>query len=410
MTASVLGGLDAAAGAPAEPVGRAADRLSLAFVCSGDPMNVLTWSGTPLYMLTALQKEFDVKLVVRRPWAPWFMFARRSIRRLTRGAIDIYWSPTVSAMAGAGAIRQIAKGGCDVTFACAVTPLCAHLTRHGPTVFVSDATLVSMIDYYPRLKALAPWLKKRAAGLETRCIQTATIAHFPSVWATQSAAHDHGGSADRIVQLPWGANLVATEYTAPERRPKDDWRLLFIGADWPRKGGDIALDAVTEMRRRGHAVHLDVVGSGPAIPRQVEGVTFHGFLDKNVPADNERLQALFKSAHVFFLPTQFEALGIVFAESASFALPSVSYRTGGVPSIVEDGETGVLLDEGASASQFADALIALLSDRERYVQMSNAALEASRTRLNWAAWAAGIRDVVEQRLGVRRDDGQRKVA
>lgn len=376
-------------------------RLSLAFICAGDPTNVLTWSGTPLHMLTALENEFDVRLVVRGPWASWFDFARRAVRRLTGGAIDIYWWPAVSAYGARRTVAEVESSGCDIAFAVAVTPICAELIERVPTVFVSDATLASMANYYPRHKSLAPWLKRCAAALESRCIQEARAALFPSKWASQSAVRDHGGSPDRVMQIPWGANLVAEEAVRPEIRSEKQWRLLFVGADWSRKGGDIALAAIAEMRRRGYPVHLDVVGSAPPEPVQMEGVTFHGFLDKNVPAEDEQIKALFADAHVFFLPTQFEALGIVFAEAASFAMPAVSYRTGGVPSIVEHDQTGVLLDEGASAIDFADALVALLSDRRRYVRMSYAALAASRERLNWAAWASGVREMVEKKLGVK---------
>lgn len=373
-------------------------RIRLAFVCAGDPLDVLTWSGTPLHMLTALQREFDVTPIIRRPWAPWSDFVRRATRKLTGGAIDLYWWPGWSAVAASRAISEVSRSGCDIAFAVATTPVCAELLKHGPTVFVSDATQASMVNYNPRHAALAPWLKKSAEALESACIQNAIFSLFPSEWASHSAVRDHGGSPDRVVQIPWGANLIADEFVAPESRSAADWRLLFVGANWHGKGGDVVLETIAEMRRRGHAVHIDIVGSLPPRPGPVEGVTFHGFLDKNVPADNERMNALFASAHVFFLPTRFDALGIVFAEAASFAVPSVSYRTGGVPSMVVDGETGVLLEEGSPPSAFADALIDLLGDRPRYVRMCHAAQTISRERLNWAAWAAEVRRVVEARL------------
>lgn len=368
-------------------------------MCAGDPKDVLTWSGTPLHMLDALAREFDVAPVIRKPWAPWFDLVRRGVRRLSRGAIDIYWWPLWTTLAASKTIADITTSGCDAVVAVAITPICAELVKHAPTIFVSDATLASMVDYNPRHKALAPWLKKKASALESACIQKASFSLFPSDWASRSAVNDHGGAPDRVVQIPWGANLVAEQIVPPESRPTGEWRLLFVGANWAGKGGDIALETVAEMRRRGHRVHLDVVGSRPPQPTQVEGVTFHGFLDKNVPADDERIKSLFAGAHVFFLPTQFDALGIVFAEAASFALPAVSYRTGGVPSMVIDGETGVLLDEGAPPAAFADALIDLLSDRRRYVQMAYAAHSLSRERLNWAAWAAAVRGEIEARLG-----------
>lgn len=349
-------------------------------------------------MLKALQQEFDVTSVVRRPWASWFNFARRVIRRLSRGAIDIYWWPMSTALAAFQTLSQIAAADCDAVFAVAITPICAKLVTRQPTIFVSDATQASMVNYNPRHSALAPWLKKAAYSLESFCIQNARLALFPSEWASRSAMRDHGGSPERVLQIPWGANLVADEVTLPESRSPVEWRMLFVGVNWAGKGGDIALEAVAEMRRRGHSVHLDVVGSRPVQEIQADGVTFHGFLDKNVPADYEQIKALFAAAHVFFLPTQFDALGIVFAEAASFAVPAVSYRTGGVPSMVLDGETGVLLDEGASPVAFAEAIIALLSDRRGYISMCYAALARSRDHLNWAAWAAEVRRAIEAEL------------
>jgi hypothetical protein len=153
------------------------------------------------------------------------------------------------------------------------------------------------------------------------------------------------------------------------------------------------------MRRLGHFVHLDVVGSAPSDPPpRIEGVTFHGFLDKNVEADRATLSALFSAAHAFFLPTRFEALGMVFAEAASYALPAISHRTGGIPSMVVDGETGILLEEGASPEAFASALIALFEDRPRYLKMARAALFRSQMTLNWTAWATRVSRVVSATL------------
>jgi glycosyltransferase involved in cell wall biosynthesis len=391
--------------APLGPLtGNAARRVRLAFICAGDPEDVLTWSGTPLHMLHALQREFEVTTVIRRPWGFWSHLLRRAIRRLSGGAIDVYWWPKWTKLAAGRAITEITNSNCDVVFAVAITPICAELVKHRPTIFVSDATQASMVNYNPRHIALAPALKKTAAALESTCIQNAVFSLFPSDWASRSAIGDHGGARDRIVQVPWGANMLADEIVPPETRSADEWRLLFVGSNWQGKGGDIALDAVAEMRRRGHKVHLDVAGSSPPEPMQVEGVTFHGFLDKRNPADDARIKALFKTADVFFLPTRFDALGIVFAEAASYAVPSVSYRTGGVPSMVVDGATGVLLEEGAPAEAFAEALIKLLADRQKYVEMSYAAQAASRTRLNWDAWGTRVREEIEARLAAQAAD------
>lgn len=377
----------------------AADRrLRVAFICGGDPESALTWSGTPLHMLNALRGEFDVVLVVRRPWDHWAQLSRRLVRRLSRGAVDLAWLYLFRKYATRNAVAQIIRSQCDAVFAVAVTPICAELVCKRPTVFVSDATLLAMVNYNPQFTALLSLFKKQAENLESHCIQNAVLALFPSEWARRSAITDHGGMQDRTAQISWGANMLANQVTAPESRSATAWRLLFIGTNWFGKGGDIALQTIEDMRRQGFDVHLDVIGSAPAKELRLDHVTFHGFLDKRVPAELRLIENLYAKAHVFFLPTRFDALGIVFAEAASYAIPAVSYATGGVPAMVTDGITGLLLPEGAPASAFATTLIDLLSNRRRYIEMSHAALDASRNRLNWQAWAKRVKVELETRL------------
>ncbi|HEY2359018.1 MAG TPA: glycosyltransferase family 4 protein [Phenylobacterium sp.] len=342
-------------------------------------------------MLEALEEHFDINLVVRDPFPAWFVFVRRVVRRLTAGLIDIMWSPFLTTLIGRPTLDTIKAADCDFVFAVAVTPLCANLVSFGPTVFVSDATQALLSNYNPFQKRLAPWVKRSARELETRAINGAAVCLFPSPWAASSAIADHEGIADRVVTVPWGANLIAEHFTPPEARSSTEWRLLFVGVDWHWKGGDIALAAVEEMRKRNPGVHIDVVGSVPsAPPPQIDGVTFHGFLNKNKPMESERLASLFRGADLLFLPTLSDALGIVFAEAASYAIPAVSYATGGVPAMVIHQETGLLLDAGADAHAFATAMTELLEDRDRYIKMSRAALERSRKVLNWPAWGRRV--------------------
>lgn len=350
-------------------------------------------------MLQALETQFHVTLVVRDPWPAWFTFLRRVVRRLSAGSVDLYWSRLVSKQAASKTLSSVEKSGCDVAFAVAITPICAQLVTRKKTVFVSDATHAMMVNYNPHRHRLAAPLKHSAEILESVCIQQSIMSLFPSEWAADSAIRDHGGSPERVVRASWGANLIADDVSAPEGRSMAEWRVLFIGVDWKGKGGDIALATVAEMRRRGHAVHIDIVGSAPDRPiPTLEGVTFHGYLDKNAENDKRRLKEIFAAAHVFFLPTQFDALGIVFAEAASFGLPSVSYRTGGIPGMVIDGETGFLLPEGAPAEDFAKVLTSLFQDRELYNRMAHAALKRSRETLNWTSWAVAVRQALESRL------------
>jgi glycosyltransferase involved in cell wall biosynthesis len=248
-----------------------------------------------------------------------------------------------------------------------------------------------MADYNLHFQQLSPGYKKAAEGLEAQAIRGAMVATFPSRWAQSSAIEHFGSGEDHTFQIPWGANLEARRVTPAEMRPNEPWRLLFVGVDWYGKGGDTVLETVHQLRRRGCPVELDIVGCAPSDPPpSIEGVRFHGFISKNTPEGRDRLEELFSRAHLFVLPTRFDAFPTVIAESASFGVPAISYRTGGLSSNVMDGETGILIDEGAPAQAFADAIEKLMSDPERYRAMANAAFAFSRETLNWDSWARSI--------------------
>ena len=73
----------------------------------------------------------------------------------------------------------------------------------------------------------------------------------------------------------------------------------------------------------------------------------------------------------------------MYAEASAFGVPSVAIRTGGVPTIVVDGTTGLLAAPGAGARHHAERMIELFRDRARYEAMALAARERSEQLLNW---------------------------
>ena len=156
--------------------------------------------------------------------------------------------------------------------------------------------------------------------------------------------------------------------------------------------------------RRGRATHpaasrvevdLTVCGTTPPQPIALEGLTVIPYLDKSDPDDRLRFNALLRAADLFVLPTQAECYGIAFCEAAAFGVPSVAARTGGVAGAVIDGESGVLLAEGATAEGFADAIAALLEDADHLDALRRSSRDVFEARLNWDAWAARSRDLIE---------------
>jgi starch synthase len=108
-------------------------------------------------------------------------------------------------------------------------------------------------------------------------------------------------------------------------------------------------------------------------------VHFHG------PAPREKAVRLFASCTFVVTPSRQEAMGIVNLEAMAAGKAVISTRVGGVSEIVQNGKTGVLVPP-ESASDLADAIVALLGDSARRAELAEAgkqrAMEFDWSRIN----------------------------
>ena len=96
---------------------------------------------------------------------------------------------------------------------------------------------------------------------------------------------------------------------------------------------------------------------------------------------------LLTHALVFVCPSLYEPLGIVNLEAMACQTAVVGSRVGGIPEVVEDSVTGLLVPPGDPAS-LADALNMMVRDPERAAEMGQAGRERAVTEFSWDAVAA----------------------
>jgi glycosyltransferase involved in cell wall biosynthesis len=82
---------------------------------------------------------------------------------------------------------------------------------------------------------------------------------------------------------------------------------------------------------------------------------------------------ILKASDVFILPTLHENLGNVFLEASSAGIPSIGTNVGGVPEVIEDGITGILVPPYDSDA-LVDAINKLYGDKELRAKMGTSAL------------------------------------
>lgn len=274
-----------------------------------------------------------------------------------------------------------------------------------PVVFWTDAVFHTMFDYYGGVFAnLSPSSIERGKWQEEAALERCDAAVYSSHWAAEAASAFT--DPKKIHILPFGSSLPVTstpEEIALRARNKrsarpDSCELLFVGVDWDRKGGEIAVETARILNESGIKTTLRVVGSQPATTPP-EFVEILGFINKSTPEGMKRLADLFQSADLFILPTKAEAAGIVFCEASSFGLPSVTYSTGGVSDYVKNGINGACLPLAASAADFAASIRTLLFDPASYEALSVGAFLEYRDRLNWATSVEGLVELCRSLAG-----------
>lgn len=363
-----------------------------------DPYNLNAWSGIVFAMREALERNVE-RVSVFQPPRPSRNIRGILMRQFHGGGNNprypLWMTETTLRRSGRAVGVEIDRVQPDAVLSISSQCL-GYLDRPGmPQYMFSDSPWIAWLESYSeyeRPHVRAP----QYAALEARTARRIDGLFFGSDWAVREGIAKYGlsgGDAGKVHSVQLGANWVPDvgrdELVAHIRaRNADTIQLLFIGMEWERKGGPLAVEVTKLLRDAGERVMLHVVGCRPALPALLtegEGaiVTIHGRLDKNDPVQRAAMQRLFVESHLLIVPTRVECYGIVFAEAHAFGLPPVSRAVNSLPSIVLDGETGILEPADAPASLYADRILALMRDRSAYVAMTERVLSRYDTVLNW---------------------------
>jgi starch synthase len=277
------------------------------------------------------------------------------------------------------------------------------------------------------LEPLRPWKAEQLGGgyaLSSFCERTA-------IEAADAVVAVSAGMADDVLRCypavdPSRLHVVHNGIDTDEYRPTSDRTVLaehdidldrpiviFVGRITRQKGLPYLLKAAHAFDSDAQLVVLASAADTPEIADEVEeGI--HDLQEKRdgvhwirrmVP--KPELIQLFSAASVFVCPSIYEPMGIVNLEAMACETAVVATRTGGIPEVVADGETGILVpidpdpldpygaprDADQFAGAFADAVNALVSDPARSSAMGVAGRKRAVEHFSWTAIAERTRDL-----------------
>jgi phosphatidyl-myo-inositol dimannoside synthase len=212
-------------------------------------------------------------------------------------------------------------------------------------------------------------------------LRRADLVIGPSADTVQHLISEQRIVPSKVQRLPWGldpefeARVAATApLLPPPGFPRTGRVILTVGRWDPAeryKGADTLIAALPHVLKEDPDVSLVLVGDGDDRPRLEHlardlGVSEHAhFLYGLTP---EQLFACYANCDVFALPSRGEGFGLVFLEAMACGKPVIGGTHGGIPDIVEDGVTGLLVPHG-EVERLAQALESLVKNPSRAKEM-----------------------------------------
>lgn len=175
------------------------------------------------------------------------------------------------------------------------------------------------------------------------------------------------------------SSVIHNGLDMPTIEPKplsfDPPRLLCLGRLVAHKGFDLALIAFASLVDRFPGARLVIAGNGSAkgdLEQQAAKLGLVGAVKFTGWIAPEKVPELINTATIVIMPSRREPFGLVALQAAQMARPIVATRVGGLPEVVAHQQTGLLVEEGDSAT-LAEAIAFLLQHPEVATQMGQAA-------------------------------------
>jgi glycosyltransferase involved in cell wall biosynthesis len=172
-------------------------------------------------------------------------------------------------------------------------------------------------------------------------------------------------------------------------------------ANWQHvKGVDVLLRAFASLSHTRPGIALALLGApGPAsddlraLAREI-GVADATWFCESVP--HAQVGLFLERARLLCLPSRSESFGVVLLEAGAYGLPVVATHVGGIPEIVTDGETGLLVPP-EDAQALAKALEQLLSDPDRARRLGENLRRRVVADFSWSRAYRDYRELLQSR-------------
>lgn len=211
---------------------------------------------------------------------------------------------------------------------------------------------------------------------------------------------EEGYAQDIIRVVP---NGVPTPGPLPDRRtPEEPWVIGVVALFRPRKGIEVLVEAASLLRKAGKRFRIHAVGGFETPEYEASIKELAKRMDVADCIDwvgfTRDVNAEFAKMDVMVLPSLYgEGMPMVILEAMATGVPVVSSEVEGVPEVLEQATTGLMVTPG-QAAPLAGALQALMEGRFDWAAIRSRAYEVQRDRFSDASMATGVAAIYREIL------------
>jgi glycosyltransferase involved in cell wall biosynthesis len=218
-----------------------------------------------------------------------------------------------------------------------------------------------------------------------------------------------GPAAVKVERIYNGLDLEQFQFQAPERRPPE---IAGVGRLVEKKGFGDLIEACSILASSGRRFHCAIIGEGPLeldLRRQVEKLGLQGIVELAGPRPQIEVKQLVQSAAVCAAPCVLgsdgnrDGLPTVLIEAMALGTPCIATDVTGIPEVLIDGETGLLVRQN-DPGMLAAAIERLLEDSELRVRLASRSRRLVESNFDIHKNAAQLRRIFAagQRAATRR--------
>jgi len=376
--------------------------MNISYVTTYNARDINNWSGTGTYIAKSLEKQGNEIEYIGN------LKSNRKLSGRLKGLYNskflkkgyLYDRTFYIADQYAKQVEKVLNVSTDLIFSPGTIPI-AFIKSNKPKVFYTDATFAGMLNFYELFTNLSDDTIRDGNVLEQTALETSKLCIYSSDWAAETAIKNYHVDPKKIKVVPFGANIeehrsLSVVKDSIDSRNTQKCKLLFLGVDWVRKNGDLAMEVTAKLNESGLETELHVVGlDNLPLKHCPPFIHNHGFISKSDEKGKNKISDIISNSHFLILPSIADCTPIVFPEANSFGVPCLTTNVGGIPTIIKNNVNGHMFPINNFTDECYIYILKLFNNYSEYRELSLSSFNEYENRLNWNVAGKSIMKLIK---------------